>query len=159
MQSLTRLLGAALVAVGLLAGVLLVRPAWLSDAGLDFWELPGLYADLENSNREMDDLTQRQKALFHRLTTRQEVLRALRADSLSLIEAAARFGQVNREEPETMSYVREMYPGNSDEERVCRQVLAWARADLSGDPGKGRATLLRLEAELEAYLRQHESAR
>jgi hypothetical protein len=159
MQSLTRLLGAALVAVGLLAAVLLVRPAWLSDAGLDFWELPALYANLENSNREMDDLTQRQKALLHRLATRHEVLRALRADSLSLIEAAARFGEVNLEEPETMSYVREMYPGNSDEERVCRQVLAWARADLGGDPGKGRATLLRLEAELETYLKQHESAR
>src|SRR2546421_3029376 len=102
MQTLTRLLGAALVAVGLLAGVLLVRPGWLSDAGLDFWELPGLYANIENSNREMDDLTQRQKALLHRLNTRQEVLRAMRADGLSLIGAAARFGEVNLEEPETM---------------------------------------------------------
>jgi len=87
------------------------------------------------------------------------VLRALRADSLSLLEAAARFGEVNREEPETMSYVREMYSGNSDEERVCRQVLAWARADMGGDAGKGRATLLRLEAEFEAYMKQHEAGR
>jgi hypothetical protein len=159
MQSLTRLVAAALVAVGLLAGVLLVHPAWLSDAGLDLWNLPELYASLESSNQEMADLSRRQKSLLSRLNTRQEVLRALRAGGLSLVEAASRFGEVNHEEPETMSYVREMYPGHSDEERVCRQVMAWARADMGGDPGTGHAALLRLEAELEAYLKQHESAR
>jgi hypothetical protein len=159
MQSLTRLLVAALVAVGLLAGVLLVRPAWLSDAGLDFWSLPELYASLENSNREMAELEQRQKGIFHRMDAKQEVLRALRADELSLVEAAARFGEVNRREPETMGYVRGMYPGHSDEERLCRQVLGWAQFNLGDESVKSRATVLRLEAEMEAYLMQHDSAR
>jgi hypothetical protein len=159
MTSLTRLLAATVVAIGLLVGVLSVRPAWLSAAGLDFWSLPELYARLESENRQSDELDQRCKGVFRRIESKQDVLQALNEGHLSLVEAAARFGEFNRQEPETMAYIREMYAGQSDEERLCRQVLSWVRAELSVEPDKTRATLARLEAEMEAYLKQHESAR
>jgi hypothetical protein len=157
--SLTRLFAAALVAIGLFAGALSVRPAWLSAAGLDFWNLPELYACLESATRRSDELEQHSREIFGRIDAKQKVLRALSEDDLSLVEAAARFGEVNSQSPEAVAYVRDMYPGHSDEERLCRQVLSWARFVLPEESDKSRATFTRLEAEMEAYVKQHESAR
>jgi hypothetical protein len=155
-----RLLAGLVVAAGLLAGIFSVRPGWLTTAGVDFWNLPELYARIEKSNEEMAELEERDKEVFRHLDAKREVMRALRRDEMTLLEAAARFGQINEQPPETMSYIRDMYRGHNDEERLCRQVLAWLEVDLwQSEDSKGRATLARLQAELNAYLQQHETTR
>jgi hypothetical protein len=159
MQSVSRLLAAAVVAVALLSGGLLCRPGLLTDAGLDVWNLPELYASIENANRENDALDRDHEELFRRVDEKQEVLQALLTGHLTLVEAAARFGEVNKQSSKTMQYIREAYPGLSDEERMYQQVLAWVRVESDNLPGQPRGTLLRLEAEMETYLKQHPSAR
>jgi hypothetical protein len=155
-----RLLGGLLVVVGLLAGVLSVRSDWLSATGVDFWNLPELYADLEQASRELVILEQRDKDVLSHMAAKRGVVRALRLGELSLFEAAARFGEINTQAPETMTFVRAMYPGDTDEERLCRQVLGWLEVDLwYGDDSNERATLARLQADFEAFLKKQEPAR
>lgn len=72
---------------------------------------------------------------------------------VSLLDAAARFRQLDGEKP--LLYLKEFrlaYPGRSDDERYCRQVIAFVRGTLSCQPHRHK-DVVRLEAELEQTLR------
>jgi hypothetical protein len=85
---------------------------------------------------------------------RQQITDDVIDGHMSLLEAAAAFRELNNQSPLVVTY-----PGSSEEERACEQVIAWVRAELEGrakdsgaqKPGKGAAAVLtRLKAELKA---------
>jgi hypothetical protein len=75
---------------------------------------------------------------------------------LSLLEGAAAFHELNSRTPALAEVLPEIYKGDSDDERACRQVIAFVKVELEsrqGDEGSvdtADAVLTRLNGELEA---------
>lgn len=72
---------------------------------------------------------------------------------LSLPDAAARFRRLDRASPRFhWEEFRHAYPGRSDDERHCREVISFVRAALINRPDR-QGDVARLQAELEGALR------
>jgi hypothetical protein len=74
------------------------------------------------------------------------------AGRLGLVEAAGRFRDLTPDPPFNQEVFRRAYPGGSDEERYCRQVIAFVRVALREQPGADPSVVGRLEAELQDRL-------
>jgi hypothetical protein len=99
------------------------------------------------------ELDRRLRVARQRIDAKWKVVRRLLAGELTLLEAAARFRDLNAEPADCPCRESYLWPNTSPEERQCRQVIAWGRAlgrdDRSGATG---AVVDRLEAELAALL-------
>jgi hypothetical protein len=133
--------GAAAV---LTATVLLAGLAAFASRG----ERPAPEAVAESARDE--ELEWSHRAVRARMARKEEVIRAVTEGRMSLLEAAARFGTLNRQPPAVRADLFCLLGVElSDEERLCRSVLSWAAdvAELSGSV-EGTALRARLEAEL-----------
>jgi hypothetical protein len=73
---------------------------------------------------------------------------------MGLLDAAARFRELNAG-TDAARYQRLYYPGDSDEERCCRQVIEWVKRELECEaPGEAARRTAELEQELTDYLRR-----
>ncbi len=84
----------------------------------------------------------------------------------SLLEAAALFGELNRLPPETPPVRPDPaeppapLPGGTEAERLCQQVVAFARVALADrPPAEAQAAVARLVAEFRAELGRHGAVR
>jgi hypothetical protein len=94
-------------------------------------------------------------ALLSRLTQeKRAVAGRLIAGKITLAEAAALFRAINARRPKTFPLCPEPFPGRTDEERICRQVLAHVAAELSLSPGEADPRLDCLEYDLATLLAQ-----
>jgi hypothetical protein len=129
-----------------LAALSQYRPAWAARLNLDWWSLPELREEIRRG-REMDAAQDRARAeADERAAAKEGATRDLLAGRLTLIRAAARFRALN------VLPLAEAFSGATEEERACRQVIAWAESasEQAGPPGAGRRIRERLEAELNA---------
>jgi hypothetical protein len=107
-----------------------------------------------------DPETERSRRLDERLGTvlrccseERRLAREVVAGRLGLVEAAGRFRDLTADEPTfNRESFRRAYPGGSDEERYCRQVIAFVRVALSEQPGADPSVVGCLEAELQDRL-------
>jgi hypothetical protein len=98
-----------------------------------------------------------------RAQARHDVTCAVIDSDLSLVQAAARFRELNQQAPAIAGLRREIYQAETEEECACLQVIAFVRTELEGhareaepahdgetaaDPGAN--VLARLQAELAA---------
>jgi hypothetical protein len=94
------------------------------------------------------------RAIDDRRARKGRIVAALIAGRLTLLEAAGRFRALDRGPPPF--YWEEFhahFAGESDEERHCREVLAWVETELADtDPCLLVATHARLLDELETHL-------
>jgi hypothetical protein len=115
--------------------------------------LAGLFTlpqDLQDNAQVAEALDRQAEALFQRLESRRQILDDVMTRRLGLIEAAARFRDLGDLKGEYYRQLfRRYYPGQTDEEKYCRQVIAFARF-CSPCPQPPR--IAELEAELEALL-------
>jgi hypothetical protein len=134
MFKLLRLAGmiAAVLSVAMVAALL--QPEWLCDLGVQPWSLtefatappceqglslpPGLEA----------------QALDQRIEAKRRVVNEMLDGQHTLFKTAAIFRRLNAEYPRQPPAPG--FPGDSDEERVCWQVIIWVRGvmRLRGDP-------------------------
>jgi hypothetical protein len=93
-----------------------------------------------------------------RLKEKERVVARLRDGELTLLEAAAWFRFLNDNPPEHPAVFRTRFPGRSDGEKACRQVIAWVKTTLFRTVPESQAAseVSRLEAELAALLAEHE---
>ena len=115
--------GAAVVAVpGLVLGGLILALSLGLDCSL------GPCRDLSEAAREEERLVDDLRVIERIEEAKHGVVRDLLAGRLTLPEAAARFRDLDREQP-GFNWVafRRAYPCDTDDERHCREVLAWAR--------------------------------
>jgi hypothetical protein len=95
------------------------------------------------------------RAVAARLAGKDRAVRALLAGDCTLLEAAARFRQLDSWEPRVRWEAHpEVYAGGTDAERYCRAVLYWVDGVMSkgpppGDPAAAAAAVRRLGEELE----------
>ncbi len=138
--------------VGVLLGALALLAPW---GGLDIAGAlgEGLEPAVEQEARALEQ-TRRELVLRNRRKDR--VARTLLAGRLSLLEAAAYYRALDLGPPALdWQRFRSWWPGGSDAERHCHEVIEWAypRACLEGDV-HGRALRDRLSAELAEHLRR-----
>jgi hypothetical protein len=96
-----------------------------------------------------------------RPVAKRRLAREVIAGRLSLWQAAAQFGALNRLPPEAAYLSRidlsarppHLSP-RTDEERLCWQVISYVEAELWEEPGRARSVVARLEAELQEGLRK-----
>jgi hypothetical protein len=83
---------------------------------------------------------------------REAVCKSLEAGRLSLLEAAVRFREVHRGAFPGRPKGCVPYPGNSEGERLCREVIDYTGFVFAGQPDRCAALKGRLTAELNAEL-------
>ena len=104
-------------------------------------------------SRELD--AQIEESL-QRCKAKEDVVRALIAGELTLLQAAARFRDVNASWPQARAVVQQAYAGLPYEHGLCRQVIAYAEVELRGQGSDQKDRVLRgLEAELAEHLRRY----
>jgi hypothetical protein len=139
----------ALLAVVLYSG-LLVRGM---EAGRDAAAERGGTDETPSPTDEKEEAADR--AVRGRLDIKDRLTADVAEGRLSLLEAAARFRDLNREwSTFQLEAFRETWPGRSDDERYCRQIIYMVRAKLRDRPAEGLAVVVRLQAELRHRLRR-----
>jgi hypothetical protein len=125
--------------------------------GLSTWSegwgdgfLAEVLAEAERGSR-LDDLS---GAYARRIYAKHRLVDDVIAGRLSLLQAAAGFRELNEQPPVyDRERFRALYPGADDDERHCREVLAWVIDQLRGCLDTDASDLAsRLEAELQAVI-------
>jgi hypothetical protein len=74
---------------------------------------------------------------------------------MSLLQAAVVFRELDEATPGySVEYLRDKYPGKTDDERHCRKVILYTTLALGDRPEEVRRVGQRLEAELQAHLQR-----
>ena len=128
----------ALVVLGLFFGT------WAARAGLDFWNVPEVGRPIDTEKVEET------RRIDERSRCRDRVADDLCAGRVGLLEAAARFRDLNAGTP-AGRVVSVHFPGDSEDERCCRHVIAWVHTRQEGESPEQAA---RLTAALEQELRR-----
>src|SRR5262245_21573467 len=85
-------------------------------------------------------------AVARRSRAKREAVADLLARRLTPLEAAARFRDLNRQPPDLSGCHRRLFPGETEEEIACRQVLTYVREELGRRSPGTAAEVARLEA-------------
>jgi hypothetical protein len=94
------------------------------------------------------DLEARRAAVHRRIATKDELLSALVAGRLTLVQVAAEFLRLNAEDEAVAWVIRQRYPGATDEEKTARNVLDFLSVSVRDLPNGERVRLMaRLERE------------
>jgi hypothetical protein len=134
---------------GLLLSVGTFAPEWLSGLGLDPAGLVELLGKNERERLRHDDLVARDRFFLDNVEGKNRVIGEVINYKMTLREAAARFQALNDACPDyDWEGFRRAFPGKTDEERHCHQVLAAVRLKVEGDHAHGSHLLKRLEAEM-----------
>jgi hypothetical protein len=145
-----------LVGVAVLGALVLLTRGWQQGDILPGWQGP----DAEQARLEFE---QRAPALHRRMQRKQRVVQAVLAGRVTLLEAAAYFRALDREGPSyNWDYFRARWPGDSDDERHCHQVLDFVYLQMGGSNGSpaepvncmAEAARTKLRAELDEHLRR-----
>jgi hypothetical protein len=132
---------------------------WAAGLGLEGLDLGALRVILNAQLRETEILNN-EEIVRRRLRAKHEITCELLEGRLSLFEAAARFGKLEEQTSEYIGYSRDPHPGETVEERLCRQVIMWANQEAAVRPyGEPQLRVGRLQEELQEHIRQHSAVR
>jgi hypothetical protein len=93
------------------------------------------------------------EAVDRRAAEKSALAREVIEGRLPLLQAAARFRDLNARPPAfNWGAFRQTYPGDSDDERHCREVIQFVRQEGPQRPGADPSLVGRLEAELRGLL-------
>jgi hypothetical protein len=143
-------LGAVLRA-GLLAAVAACCLTLTVSRRGDFWAAPWPDGGADPSGGQEPEACVRD--ILRRAAAKQRLAVEVIEGRLSLVEAATRFRDLDEQPPPFhWQAFRDAFPGASDDERHCRQVLNYVWGELQDRPDADPALLGRLEAELQDLL-------
>ena len=145
----------ALAAVSALLGILAPRPPWATRGGLDVWGPLEAAREAEHRRQELRVAEEGVGRVDERAGCREGVAAAVCQRRLGLLEAAGRFRRLNEEDGASRK-LRLLYPGASEEERCCHQVILWV---LRRPAGVSPEEADRRAAELKQELADYRSSR
>jgi hypothetical protein len=103
--------------------------------------------------RRQEELYRFDGVFIARSARRKAIVEEVRDGKLSLFEAAAEFKRLNNLPRPTKLDPLYPFPGKSENEKVCRQVITWLYSYVQDlPPSQGQAVLERAEAELRDHL-------
>jgi hypothetical protein len=132
--------------------MLTAAAVWLAGCVADLSSAASAYAKHRAQRRWLQDRAERTS---RRVGAKLEVLERLGRGRLTLRQAAARFSELHRADPNfPWKQFYRVHSGNTDEERHCRAVMVQVREHLTIYPGLA-AVLPRLEDELRQLVRNN----
>jgi hypothetical protein len=143
------------------AGVLLIALALLLACPiLADWLIaprggPWTEGSFESETHRSATLDRAREVAYRRVKIKSDIARAVIEEQMTLLEAAAHYRDLNRTwDKFQVTTFRGLYAGGSDEERCCREVIAWVRNILVLVPPSQREGIAtQLEEQLQAHLR------
>jgi hypothetical protein len=103
-----------------------------------------------------ESLARRRIIARDRAHAKQLIILDLLAERLSLLQAGRRFKDLNETPVTYPDDYRTVFPGRTDGEKVCRQVLSWISGELHDlHHDHPDAILQRFEEELNRHMEQH----
>jgi len=137
------------------AGAVLGAVPWVIEGpggaeGAPAWNVFEDYCRWTESQARSGQLEAQCADVQQRIGIKKQIVDEVIAERLSLLEAAACFRELNDAYPDHLDLLRRTHPGKTDEEVLCRNVIAFVRSALR-DPA-GAAVIDRLEAELDGRL-------
>src|SRR5262249_55898796 len=152
------------IVVCLVAGVLMTgvtgvgvaNPEWVTEVGLDFWNIPRMNNEIDRLQRQNDELEQQPRAVMKRLTAKTEIVDEVYSGNLTLREAALRFHELNRANPKFAERARWLRPECSDDECQFWNVIDTVRSSYDRYPDE-QEFVARLTEELQALQRRGET--
>jgi hypothetical protein len=124
---------------------------WVHPLGLQQW-----LTDERNREAQLDEAV---GEAYRRVLGKQRVRLALIAGRITLFEAAARYRDLDAGQANSRTRLRASYPGSSDEERICRSLIAHVKHTLEGQRKDPNPVVASLEAELHEHLQRHGTVR
>ena len=116
---------------------------------------PSLMVQVRTAIEQSCKLDAQIEESLQRCKAKEDSARALIAGQLTLLEAAAGFRDVNASWPKARTFLQQAYAGLPYEHALCRQVIAYAEAELRHQGSAHKDSVLHgLEAELAGHLRQ-----
>jgi hypothetical protein len=131
-------------------GVLAIHPRWASSVGADVWSASAYQERIRTSDELHGRLERENQETLRRMAVKESIVEELLAGRVTLAEATDQFAEINESLPHSMDRIRATCPGQSDREKLARNVIAFARARAPGH--EWDAVERRLEAELQQML-------
>jgi hypothetical protein len=110
-----------------ISGLAYAQPEWATEIGMDFWNLPGLEADLQQSHRIAVELEQRSSQTLRRLLQKEAVVNDLLLGNCSFFEAAVQFKLLNRDAAHIHASYQLEHPNLSADEACCHGLIEQLR--------------------------------
>jgi hypothetical protein len=131
---------------GALAAAMVFRPQWLT-------ETVGR-PSASSFNFQVSPPDERCRMITQRVRMKEAIAQQVADGELGLLEAAALFRSLRASGSMCPDNSWREMPGNSEGEKMCRQVIYWVASDLTGSPREFELPDIqgRLERELEALL-------
>ena len=112
----------------LLAGGHYACPKWSARVGLNLTEWLDVERQLAAERRREEILSDQRRQTLENLKAKTRIVEELSDHRLTLLEAASRFRYVScAAQDNFLEWFRAVYPGQTDEERWCRQVISHVR--------------------------------
>jgi hypothetical protein len=115
--------------------------------------LPDILSQLAADEQLGAELEDKSAALHRANETKQDVAREVLAGRLTLSHAVACYRDIHEHLPLAWETIRKHYPGNTDKERWCLNVLSWVKSEAGDQPDQLEA-LARLDVESRRYLKE-----
>lgn len=130
--------------------MLAAHPTWASSIGADVWNVPGLEEELRVRADEANQLADQDEEIRHRINVKEVIIADLLAKRITLAEATEQFTVMNESRPQYMAMIRATFPGETDQEKIARNVISFAL--LRVKPQERDTVNHRLEKELHLML-------
>jgi hypothetical protein len=123
----------------------------VSRDGTGFWATPS------SEDRASSPAAEEVAGVIRRIDAKEELGREVVAGRLALVDAAARFRELD-EQPPKFHYeeFRDSHPGMTDDECRCREVILFLRSMLAARGERDSPVVSRLEEELQAHLERRD---
>jgi hypothetical protein len=148
----------ALAGVATLTGVTTARPTWPQDLIADLWSGIEEQREFRLQQRLSDELTARDEVVKRRLDIKLTAVRMLIDGQLTLPQAAAEFYVQSGADAQFWDLLHGQYPGKSDQECLCRNVMTFAGYEVEKDAARRDEVTRRLDSQLAAHLDRVEAA-
>jgi hypothetical protein len=151
----------ALLRVSLCAGAMatafivleFARPGWFQSLEPELPRLSESSSRMVADDESAEQLEMQRQMVLARLQLKRQIVEDLCAEKLSLLEAAARFRDLDKILPDRFpSHFARYFPCGSDEECYCLRVIMATQAQLASLNKPYAALIVRLRAELEQKL-------
>lgn len=152
MAKLLRVACMVVLLVGTALAAAFVQPEWSRDLGLDRCGPLVPENGPRGRSKSVTGLDEGVPAIQRRIRAKARVVDELIDGRLTLFEAAALFRRLNDPSPASAAHLARDCPGDSEEERLCRQVIAWVRVTL---PQRPADVADEMGARFEEELREH----
>jgi hypothetical protein len=131
------------------AGLQAVDPQWMAKVGPALRDVPAMTGWLHRETDRQAALAEANERVLERLDAKRRLAHAVLAGRMPLAEAAARFGALNRgADGYNWGAYRAYFPGRTDDECHCLEVLAIVEAEAADDPCATTASLAVVHEEL-----------